>query len=206
MVDDGEFAPPGDGGFQRFQQVVAEFFHPAAGQADEVMVVVGRAGFVDFVAVAAVAEVEFLQDVEFAEKFQGAVYGGQADFRRPPADDVEYVFGRQVAVRVVEKGLENGLALAWIGDAVPYNVRQTTIARFMMGQISGLIVGQAFGGWFGDIAGWRAAFVVILVLYAVATAGLAFELRRNPLRRTRPARPVTPARPGAAAMAANAHA
>ena len=72
------------------------------------------------------------------------------------------------------------LALAWIGDAVPYDVRQTTIARFMMGQISGLIIGQAFGGWFGDLAGWRAAFVVILALYAVATAGLALELRRNP--------------------------
>jgi len=80
------------------------------------------------------------------------------------------------------------LALAWIGDAVPYDIRQTTIARFMMGQISGLIVGQAFGGWFGDIAGWRAAFVVILALYAVATAGLAFELRRNPLANGAPSK------------------
>jgi len=73
------------------------------------------------------------------------------------------------------------LALAWIGDSVAYNVRQTTIARFMTGQISGLIIGQAFGGWFGDLAGWRAAFVVILALYAIATLGLAVELRRNPL-------------------------
>lgn len=80
------------------------------------------------------------------------------------------------------------LALAWIGDAIPYDVRQTTIARFMMGQISGLIVGQAFGGWFGDLAGWRAAFLVILGLYALATVGLAFELRRNPLANGAPSK------------------
>ncbi|MCB1534321.1 MAG: MFS transporter [Rhodoblastus sp.] len=80
------------------------------------------------------------------------------------------------------------LALAWIGDAVPYDVRQTTIARFMMGQISGLIVGQAFGGWFGDLAGWRAAFLVILGLYALATIGLTFELRRNPLANGAPSK------------------
>ena len=80
------------------------------------------------------------------------------------------------------------LALAWIGDAVAYDVRQTTIARFMMGQISGLIVGQAFGGWFGNLAGWRAAFFVILGLYALATVGLAFELRSNPLANGAPSR------------------
>ena len=93
------------------------------------------------------------------------------------------------------------LALAWIGDAIPYEVRQTTIARFMMGQISGLIVGQAFGGWFGDLAGWRAAFVVILGLYAIATLGLGIELRRNPLANGAPSNtplPVALARFGAA--------
>ena len=31
------------------------------------------------------------------------------------------------------------LSLAWIGDSVDYRERQTTIARFMMGQVSGLI-------------------------------------------------------------------
>ena len=78
------------------------------------------------------------------------------------------------------------MSLAWIGDIVDYRERQTTIARFMMGQVSGLIAGQAFGGWFGDLFGWRSTFLVILAIYVVATAGLAREMLRNPLTRDRP--------------------
>ena len=75
------------------------------------------------------------------------------------------------------------LSIAWIGDAVDYSERQTTIARLMMGQVSGLIAGQAFGGWFGDMFGWRSTFLVIFVIYVVATLGLSRELLRNPLTR-----------------------
>ena len=83
------------------------------------------------------------------------------------------------------------LSLAWIGDAVDYTQRQTTIARFMMGQVSGLIAGQAFGGWFGDRFGWRSTFLVILAIYVVATLGLARELLFNPLARDAPAKQST---------------
>jgi len=38
------------------------------------------------------------------------------------------------------------LSLAWIGDVVPYKDRQPVIARFLLGQISGLALGAAVGG------------------------------------------------------------
>ncbi|MDE2365035.1 MAG: MFS transporter [Hyphomicrobiales bacterium] len=78
------------------------------------------------------------------------------------------------------------LSIAWIGDVVPYEQRQTTIARYMMGQVAGLISGQAFGGWIGEEFGWRSTFFLILALYVIAVAGLARELKANPLTRDRP--------------------
>lgn len=67
------------------------------------------------------------------------------------------------------------LSLAWIGDNVPYETRQGTIARFIAGQIGGVIVGLAFGGIIGEAFGWRAAFWLIAALYVVATAGLLLQ-------------------------------
>ncbi len=78
------------------------------------------------------------------------------------------------------------LSIAWIGDVVDYSERQTTIARYMMGQVAGLISGQAFGGWVGEQFGWRSTFVIIVALYVIASAGLARELKINPLTRDRP--------------------
>jgi predicted MFS family arabinose efflux permease len=47
------------------------------------------------------------------------------------------------------------LAMAWIGDHVPYEQRQATLARFLLGSISGLALGQLLGGIFADTVGWR---------------------------------------------------
>ena len=75
------------------------------------------------------------------------------------------------------------LSMAWIGDVVAYEARQSALARFLTGQISGLILGQSIGGIISDHYGWRAAFLVIVILHLVAGAGLALEMRRNPLTR-----------------------
>ena len=74
------------------------------------------------------------------------------------------------------------LSLAWIGDTIAYAERQTTIARFMMGQVSGLIAGQAFGGWFGELytAGARPSSSFSPSMSS-RLLGLARELLRNPL-------------------------
>ncbi|MFO1070280.1 MAG: MFS transporter [Geminicoccaceae bacterium] len=73
------------------------------------------------------------------------------------------------------------LAMAFIGDHVAYEQRQTTIARFLSGQIMGLLSGQVFGGAIGDQLGWRAVFAVLAALYLAVGLLLVLELRRGRL-------------------------
>jgi predicted MFS family arabinose efflux permease len=73
------------------------------------------------------------------------------------------------------------LSMAFIGDHVPYEQRQTTLARFMTGQIMGLIGGQVIGGIVGDFFGWRAVFVTLAVLFLVPGFLLWLELRSSRL-------------------------
>lgn len=75
------------------------------------------------------------------------------------------------------------LSMAWIGDTVAYAERQPVLARFLSGQILGLVFGQAAGGILGESVGWHGAFWVIAALYVLAASGLAFELARNPRAR-----------------------
>jgi predicted MFS family arabinose efflux permease len=73
------------------------------------------------------------------------------------------------------------LALAFVGDVIPYERRQQVIGRFLSGQILGQLFGQAAGGVLGDWFGWRNVFFVLASLLAIATAGLWYELLRNPI-------------------------
>lgn len=59
------------------------------------------------------------------------------------------------------------LSMAWIGDYVPYEQRQATLARFLLGSISGLALGQLLGGIFADTIGWRWAFVWMAAVYFI---------------------------------------
>jgi len=69
------------------------------------------------------------------------------------------------------------LSMAWIGDRVALEQRQATLARFMSGQILGLVSGQAIAGFFSDRIGWRWAFALLGAIYF--TVGL---LLRSSLR------------------------
>lgn len=73
------------------------------------------------------------------------------------------------------------LSMAFIGDHVPYERRQPVIARFLTGQIMGLVAGQVFGGVFGDTLGWRGVFLLLGLLYLVVGVLLLAELRRGSL-------------------------
>lgn len=89
------------------------------------------------------------------------------------------------------------LAMALIGDHVPYAQRQATLARFIAGQILGLIGGQVIGGVVGDLFGWRAVFLVLAGLFLVAGLLLWRELGAGALP---PPVLSTPARPAQLAM------
>ena len=71
-------------------------------------------------------------------------------------------------------------AMAWIGDAVPYERRQAVLARFLIGHMLGVAFGTAGSGALGEWLGWRAIFVALALLYAATAALLWSELRRNP--------------------------
>jgi predicted MFS family arabinose efflux permease len=73
------------------------------------------------------------------------------------------------------------LALAFVGDVIPYDRRQQVIGRFLSGQILGQLFGQAAGGVLGDLFGWRNVFFLLAGLLALAAAGLWYELLRNPI-------------------------
>jgi predicted MFS family arabinose efflux permease len=81
------------------------------------------------------------------------------------------------------------LAMAWIGDVVPYEQRQPVLARFLVGQVLGIASGVLLGGFAADHLDWRAPFFIIAAVFgAVACVLFATERRLPPhARRTHPA-------------------
>ena len=70
------------------------------------------------------------------------------------------------------------LAMAWIGDVVPYEKRQPVLARFLIGQILGLSAGVWLGGFAADHLNWRLPYFAIGALFAAVSAVL-FVLNRK---------------------------
>ncbi|MCC6948912.1 MAG: MFS transporter [Bradyrhizobiaceae bacterium] len=66
------------------------------------------------------------------------------------------------------------LALAYLGDTVPYENRQATIARMLGAAMLGTMVGQAVSGVIADFVGWRAVFLFVAAMFAVAAGGLVW--------------------------------
>jgi MFS transporter, YNFM family, putative membrane transport protein len=75
------------------------------------------------------------------------------------------------------------LALAWMGDVIPYERRQPILARFLSGQILGVVFGQAAGGLLGDWMGWRAAMLLLGAVHIAAGLLLIVDLRGSPYLR-----------------------
>jgi predicted MFS family arabinose efflux permease len=77
------------------------------------------------------------------------------------------------------------ISMAYVGDVTPHDRLQQILGRYISGQILGQLFGQAAGGVLGDLLGWRNVFFVLAGLFALATAGLVFELTVNPQTRKR---------------------
>lgn len=72
------------------------------------------------------------------------------------------------------------LAMAWIGDVVPYAQRQPVLARFLIGQISGFALGVWAGGYTAEYLPWRAPFFGLALLFLVVAVVLQWVRRGLP--------------------------
>jgi predicted MFS family arabinose efflux permease len=72
------------------------------------------------------------------------------------------------------------LALGYIGDKFPYELRQAALGRFMSALMMGQIVGSALGGIFGQFLGWRNVFLLLGAASAVAAFFLSRESKMFP--------------------------
>jgi predicted MFS family arabinose efflux permease len=75
------------------------------------------------------------------------------------------------------------VSMAYVGDVTPPDRLQPILARYASGYILGQLFGQAAGGVLGDLFGWRNVFFALGGMFALAAAGLIFELIANPQTR-----------------------
>src|SRR5262249_8359127 len=92
-------------------------------------------------------------------------------------------FGARRRALCLRRGRGLDRSMAYVGDVTPYARRQAILARYLSGQITGHLFGQAAGGVLGDLFGWRNVFFVLAGMFALATAGLILELLINPRTR-----------------------
>ena len=72
------------------------------------------------------------------------------------------------------------LSMAWIGDQIPYERRQETLAKQMGYTVTGMMAGLWFGGFAAEHLGWRTAFAVLSVMFALPAVLLWQKLQGTP--------------------------
>lgn len=77
------------------------------------------------------------------------------------------------------------LAMAYIADEVPYEIRQPVIGRYVSGIILGHVAGASFGGIAAEYFDWRHVFLFLaFVSAAISAALLAAAVQRPPAVRS----------------------
>jgi len=81
------------------------------------------------------------------------------------SEDLDFLVCARVGTALVAAAIIP-LSLAWVGDVVPYERRQETLARVGLGTMLGITAGQLFGGLLTDTVGWRWAFAMMATVFA----------------------------------------
>lgn len=79
------------------------------------------------------------------------------------------------------------LAMAWIGDNVPYAERQATLSRFMTGMVMAQLLTGPVSGAVGQAFGWRAVFLLVGGVAVVTALAIMLTLGRGLWRSGGPA-------------------
>jgi predicted MFS family arabinose efflux permease len=96
----------------------------------------------------------------------GVAFAGLASAACAAAPDFSFLLLARAAAGVACAAIIP-LAMAWIGDVVPYERRQPVLARFLTGQILGMALGQFAGGVAADLAQWRLPYALLAGWFAV---------------------------------------
>ena len=83
----------------------------------------------------------------------------------------------------VAAGIASGgifpISLATVGDRIPVAQRQVAIGRMLAATMSGNLLGASLAGMVGDLAGWRAVFVVTGLLGLIVTVAALIGFRKG---------------------------
>src|SRR5690606_32514632 len=73
------------------------------------------------------------------------------------------------------------LGMAWVGDVVPYERRQSVLSRLLIGMSLGVTGGILVGGFAADgMFGWRIVFATLAAAFMLVGVALFFLLRAVP--------------------------
>lgn len=71
------------------------------------------------------------------------------------------------------------MAIAWMGDQVPFTRRQEVLARYSGATVTGIVLGMFAGGILTEAFGWRSAFALVAPCFALVSFMLLRHARRQ---------------------------